>query len=448
VNGDCPSALYPNCDPTPGQCLPPCAGDGDCPAEFWKCDIGTGLCFLPECTQDSECNPPTMVCENWFCVPGCTTHADCAATHRCDLVDPGNLYHCEPRDCFTDADCSPPTTVCDTDGLVDPDGGGYCEPGCQTYYDCRQLGYDCNPALGTCSPKSYGDIGQPCGSCASGFCLTGMGNVCTDFCCVQHDCPADWGCQPVDDGTGSNHTVDVCIPLPVTQGDGRYMDPCGIHDQCRSGVCYAGFCRESCCTDADCNQPFSPNMYCGLAGGANTTACLPEPATGNDPLGTLGCATTGTPSDCRSNMCFTNFWPDTACVTDADCPATYPTCWDYPAFGQPPNGINDCVHDMCIDNCCSVDDCPPSGGDIYFCGKWVFSPGDVNVCLYHLGTATVAEGQPCASNGECISNFCSPAGMCRRRCCTDADCVNPLYPDCRLESLTVYGNPRELNVCQ
>lgn len=450
-SGDCESAAYPNCDPTPGLCLPPCTTDGDCPAEIWKCDSATGVCFLPECTQDSECNPPTTVCESWHCVPGCTAHADCASADRCDLRDPGHLNHCESRDCLSDADCAGATPVCDTDGLADPDGGGYCEPGCQTYYDCRQLGLDCDGATGRCGPHDYGDIGQPCsGGCDSGFCLTGQGNVCTGFCCVQQDCPAGWICRPWDDGTGNGHTVDVCQPASPTQGMRRFGQGCSSHDECRSGACSGGICRESCCTDEDCDGSVVPNTYCGLGGGGSPTACMDQPTSGAAPLGSLGCATTGSPSDCLSNMCFTNYMKDTACTSDAECQANYPgypTCFDYTEVGGA-NGVTDCVHDMCVQSCCSSDDCPAAGSDLYFCGKWVYGPGDVNICLLHLGTATLSEGQPCSSNGACRSNLCSGSpGSCRRRCCTDDDCLDPSFPTCGLELLSVYGNSRWLNVC-
>jgi hypothetical protein len=301
---------------------------------------------------------------------------------RCDLITPGHLYHCEPRDCFTDADCNPPATVCDTDGLADPVGGGYCEPGCQTYYDCRQLGYDCDPPSGRCSVRDYGDIGQDCGlGCASNFCLTGMGNVCTAFCCVQHDCPAGWGCRPYDDGTGSNHTVDVCVTLDATHGMRRHNEACTSGTQCRSGYCgwNPQVCRESCCTHADCAQLFLADQECRLVSGRRT-ACVTQDATSNDPVGALGCSTTSTPSMCRSNMCFTYYNNDTGCTVNGDCPANRPTCWDY--FSD---GTNDCVKDMCVDHCCSSDDCPDYGGDIFFCGKWTFGSGDYNICLLHEG---------------------------------------------------------------
>ncbi len=380
------------------------------------------------------------------CQPRIWSH--CAATERCDRRDAGNLYHCEPRDCLDDTDCAPPATVCDTDGLADPDGGGYCEPGCATAYDCGQLGLDCDVASGTCQAHDYGDIGASCVTgCDSGFCLTGAGNVCTDFCCGQHDCPAGWVCRPRDDTSSGGHTVDVCFPAPPAQGMARFGESCADHGDCRSGVCWGSLCRESCCTDADCDPVVVPDSYCGFGGGDSPTACLPRPATGTDPLGSLGCATTGSPGDCLSNLCFTNYQPDTGCNTNADCPATYPTCTDYPVGGTA-NGVNDCVHDMCVGHCCSADDCPGTATDTYYCGKWVYSTGDMNVCLLHLGPATLAEGQACTANGEFRSGYCAATGVCRRRCCTDADCPSAAYPNCALELHSVYAVPRQLNVCQ
>jgi hypothetical protein len=443
-NDGCPSALYPNCDPTPGVCLPPCSADADCPEEAWKCDTASGLCFLPGCVTDTDCSPPSTVCEDWSCVPGCDEHGDCAADERCNLVGPDGVYHCEPRDCMSDADCTTPGTVCDTDGLVDPDGGGYCVSGCVSYYDCRQLGYDCDTGTGRCTAHDYGDIGVDCSSgCSSGFCLAAEGNLCTDFCCRQHDCPAGWGCRPHDDGTGGSRTVDVCVPLAPAQGERRYNEICHSAADCRSGVCSGNRCRETCCTDEDCDAPFVSGMYCAISGLPDVTACYVEPTVDNDPLGTLGCSTTGDPGDCRSDLCFSFYDPSTGCTANAQCTPARPTCWDISG-----DGVTDCVRDFCVDHCCSADDCVGSGTDIFACSKWLFGTSDYNICLLHEGPATLGEGAPCVANAECRSLVCSDsAHQCRRRCCTDEDCLSPLYPNCALEANHVYSTARMLNVC-
>jgi hypothetical protein len=444
VSGDCASALYPNCDPTPGVCLPPCTGDSGCPEEAWKCDTASGLCFLPGCVVDTDCSPPATVCEDWTCVPGCDDHGDCLPGERCNLVGPDTLNHCEPRDCLSDADCTAPGTVCDTDGLVDPDGGGYCVDGCVTFYDCRQQGYGCDAGTGRCSPRDYGDIGADCSAgCRSGFCLAAEGNLCTGFCCIQHDCPAGWGCRPHDDGTGSGGTVDVCVPLDPSHGMRDYNEICLNGNDCRSGICAGSRCRETCCTDEDCDQPFVSLMYCGLSGMAGVTACYNEPTVGNNPLGTPGCSTTGDPGDCRSNLCFTYYISGAGCAGGADCPPERPTCWDLDA-----DGSNDCVRDFCVDHCCSERDCPDYGSDRFACSKWLYGSSDFDICLLFEGTGTLQEGQACTSNAECRSMVCSESlHICRARCCTDADCLSPLYPRCALEQNHVFSTPRLLNVC-
>jgi len=444
MNDDCLSALYPNCDPTPGVCLPPCSADGDCPEEAWKCDTSSGLCFMPGCMIDSDCSPPDTVCEEWFCVPGCDEHGDCAPGERCNLIGPDNIYHCEPRDCMSDADCTSPGTVCDTDGLADPDGGGYCVDGCESSYDCRRLGYDCEPSTGRCTARDYGNIGEDCATgCDSGFCLAAEGNMCSDFCCKQNDCPEGWVCRPHDDGTGGDRTVDVCVPIAPSQGTRRYNEICSRDSDCRSNVCSGSRCRETCCTDEDCDAPFVSGMYCTFTGIADVTACFVEPTIDNDPLGAPGCMTSGGSGDCRSNLCFAFYVPDTGCLSDADCTPDRPTCWDLMG-----DGTTDCVHDFCVDHCCSADDCPDYGADIFACSKWLFGTSDFNICLLHDGPAALLEGQACTMNSECRSMVCSDStSVCRRRCCTDEDCTNPLYPNCGLEANHVYSNPRLLNVC-
>jgi hypothetical protein len=444
-NEDCPSGLYPNCDPTPGVCLPPCSGDGDCPEELWKCDTAAGLCFQPACTGDSDCSPPDTVCEEWTCVPGCDEHADCAEEERCDLVSDDHRYHCEPRDCFVDADCTVEGERCDTDGLADPDGGGYCLPGCETHYDCPAEGYDCDPASGTCSAHDYGDIGDDCaGGCRSGLCLAEHGNVCSGFCCIQHDCPPDWACRPVPDGSGEEgRTVDACVPLGPADGARGFGEICVDGADCRSGVCSANHCTETCCTDRDCEDTGLVDHYCGVGPDPGETACFPLSATGNDPLGAPGCSTTGGPGDCRSNLCFTFYIPDTGCTVDSECPERRPTCWDLYS-----DGTTDCLRDFCVEHCCRASDCPDYGSELFACSKWAFGSGDYDVCMLFEGTDARAEGEACSSNGQCRSMVCSgDAGICRARCCTDEDCQNPLYPRCGLEQGSVYSQPRLLNVC-
>jgi hypothetical protein len=434
----------PNCDPESGLCLGLCASHEDCPPAASSCDVDTGLCFDADCTDDEGCDPPDTVCEDFSCVPGCLSHVDCPPAERCDLRDAGNLYHCEPRDCLQDEDCDPPATRCDTDGLAHANGGGYCEPGCEDVFDC-DIGYDCLDATGVCQLHDYGDIGQDCAlGCDSGFCVPdpgpGTGELCTAFCCRQVDCPPGWGCRVQGDGAGGDHTVSVCVPLESDHGMGRPETPCAQNDDCRSGQCYPDVCVDTCCVHGDC----AAGRACVHTGGP--TLCLAEPTSGDDPLGTLGCATTGSPGDCLSNLCYSYLINDTGCVTSSDCPASRPHCADYYQ-----DGTTDCVKDLCVDLCCSADDCPDVAGERLMCGKVNYGVGDYDVCLLHpdtTGSATALEGEPCASGADCRSGFCAtPPGVCRRRCCADADCSRPATPRCRLEEHPVYGMPRLVNVC-
>ncbi len=420
----------------PVGALEPCEADTDCPEELPKCETSTGLCYAPACVDDTGCDPPNTVCEDYECVAGCETHADCDAADRCDLITPGHLYHCEARDCSADSDCNPPATVCDSDGLAMTDGGGYCLPGCTSYYDCA-IGYDCDPPNGSCTAHDYGDIGESCtNGCDSDSCLAGMGNLCTDFCCVQHDCPPGWGCRPYDDSTGGVNSVDVCVVLDATQGDGRFGDNCGEDSNCRSDDCFAGACLESCCTHDDCDH--LPSQACQTI--SSRSMCV-DAGTGLDPLGSPGCSTTGSPGDCLANLCFTYYTPDTGCTTNADCtnPA-YPTCYDY--FQD---GTTDCVRDMCVDHCCNVSDCPDYQGDQFYCAKRNFGVNDLNLCLLITSPGAGLEGDACTSRAQCRSLFCN--GVCRARCCTDVDCTDPAYPNCKLEQHLTSGETRWVNVC-
>ena len=126
-------------------------------------------------------------------------------------------------------------------------------------------------------------------------------------------------------GTGGNRTVDVCVPLAPTQGIRRYNEICHSDVDCRSAVCSGSRCREACCTDEDCDAPFVMGMYCAISGIPDVTACFVEPTVDNNPLGTLGCSTTGDPGDCRSDLCFAFYDPSTGCTLDAECTPARPT---------------------------------------------------------------------------------------------------------------------------
>jgi len=267
--------------------------------------------------------------------------------------------------------------------------------------------------------------------------------VCTAYCCEQRECPAGYGCRPVADGSGvPNQSLDMCAPLAASAGMLRKGAICAIGSDCRSGVCVGNRCQESCCTDTSCGA----GEHCDVRG-AGVTACAPGQVASD--LGALGCQTpvTSPSRACNSRMCFAHYLPDVACSLASDCPAgdnNY--CGDFDQQAD----ANDCVYDYCVAHCCTTSDCQGSvTGERFYCSKRTFNfAGDMNICLHTLSTGTKTEGQACASAAECLSNYCSGnPGLCRERCCTNADCQSPGAPRCGLESHLVEGLSRLVNVC-
>jgi hypothetical protein len=147
---------------------------------------------------------------------------------------------------------------------------------------------------------------------------------------------------------------------------------------------------------------------------------------------------------CEANLCYARYIPDTACADTTTCPSGYDSyCGPFQA-----GPANDCVYDFCTINCCTTSDCAPSTtGDRFVCVPVVYPwAGDLDVCLYTASTGTKAPGDPCASGTECRSGYCSSTGVCRERCCTDADCGGAT-PRCGLESLPTQAGVRLVEVC-
>ncbi len=368
-----------------------------------------------------------------------------------------------------DTDCTTVDEVCDTDGLVDPDGGGYCVAGCSSRDDCRQLGYDCLdplPGSGVCTARDYGDIGAACSTptnCSN--CDSrqgaddGSGMVCSGFCCSQHDCPPSFVCRAVLDGDNSaacdeepvgaldgigECLHDICVPIESANDNRRRGELCNADRDCRSNVCRSNRCADTCCTDASCEDATEACR----AIGSGVTACLT--GTKVTDLGELGCMT-GTTS-CDSFLCFAIYDADVGCNVAGDCnDYRNQECMDF----DNENDGNDCVYDFCVSHCCSTADCAnpvpppaPMATAVYTCQTALYSSvGDLDICMIAGAGGTGAEGAACTSETECASGVCSAGGSCRERCCTDADCQNGSFPKCRVERHLMLFDLRDVTVC-
>ena len=284
--------------------------------------------------------------------------ADDAPPRDAGRDDTGEPDAAAPDAAAPDTSVEPDTPEPDTgepDTGVDPDTGVSGLP----------LGADCERST----------------ECLTGICLeVNVGGrpaaVCTEPCCHEESCPLGFGCQQLQ-------ASRYCLPARIYPAGFSFTtrtgDPCTSAGQCRSGICdiSAGFCRGTCCTDAEC---LAAPCHWSLTGSSLRTFCDPLAILGGDGRTGQGCFSE---NDCRSGICV-----------------------PYPGGAR------------CADLCCSTRTC--TGGSV--CGLVQgIGPSYVRGCVDASGGAT-PNGGSCSVDGDCIDNNCID-GTCRGLCCTDSDCL-------------------------
>jgi hypothetical protein len=247
--------IVPNTLPAPLFCLPD-AGEMVCP--------GDQIC------------QPNATGTQFTCVPTCTTDDDCLQVHgTCDphgwcqtdggLADGGNADGgwVAPADAMVDASTDAPIA----------DGGPGGDEG-QDGQVCGVFGCKCSPTAGGCgSPFACVDrravtldvwsLWADAGDAGGGFCAAP--------CCTSFDCdPGDGGVGGTvcfASGAGGNY----CIP-PEWLGDREPLGPAASNlggaacvpdaGQCRSGLCGAGACVDTCCSNFALTECANPGAVC------------------------------------------------------------------------------------------------------------------------------------------------------------------------------------------
>jgi hypothetical protein len=226
-----------------GACLPDCRLGWDC-GQSLLCDATTGACLPPPgtapvgspCTDSAECASALCIRErtesgamSWtegICSQQCTTTL-CPAGATCANLEDGSAY-CVPS-CTSAADCRA--------GYVCSVGIGGCLPDCRLGWDCGDR-YVCDADTGACTTSTttpgttlLGDACTVNQECASGLCIPERGSTstvawsggaCSQYCSMSAACPAEATCVPMEDGTA------YCVPSCASTADCRADYICDI----------------------------------------------------------------------------------------------------------------------------------------------------------------------------------------------------------------------------
>lgn len=350
VDATC-QAINQRCDTRRGFCVE-CLSVFDCDDPKVCMDGECKIASDTTCANDTGCNPPYTVCENTTCVLGCgaagsSIVCDNEATHcnteigRCvDIVDP-------PTPCSHDTDCDPPTSVCEN---------SICAPGCgqEGGLECgseASPGTVCDAPSGRCvlAPPEGKDLNENCvrdGDCASRTCFDFEGTIgkrCIEACGKASECPTAFTCYDL-------HGAKMCLSAELfndatfAEGTGAYCES-GL--DCKSNFCpYApGLCVDTCARNADCGTS-SDCRWIEHTANEYISACA---GTGG---GLPGGTTCSSDADCQSGVCYGSGRCGDLCRSTANCtsnevcaPVDYSACLSAttPCSRWSVNLVNACI---------------------------------------------------------------------------------------------------------
>ncbi|MFH1809474.1 MAG: hypothetical protein ABIJ09_12065 [Pseudomonadota bacterium] len=247
----------------------------------------------------------------------------------------------------------------------------------------------------------------------------GVCAVCQNRASVDQACNEGWPYMPCLDGLYCDETSNTCKALKAD------LQTCQSGEECSSGSCPAGTCAARLARDAACTD----NDVCEAALVCRSGTCQDRGGTNE------ACTST---EDCFmwSHVCYQNVCTPIGvcqlagigepcawgCVNGAYCDSSMGQCKAYVAIEQPCQGWSECGPDAYCDYTRSV--CltyvglnqPCSSG---YCIEGTFCDYDATtpVCA-----APRANGQTCAYDMECQSDYCDPTGQ---QCAAEPACTMP-----------------------
>lgn len=281
---------------------------------------------------------------------------------------------------------------------------------------------DCGGA--TCPRCRNGKACAAPGDCQSGVCTSGI--------CAEVPLPTPASCS---DQVQNGQETDIdcgghCAPCAESRR-------CGTHNDCSTGVCWNGACRNPECNDSLKNGSESDVDCGGSCGGCNNGHACTSPADclsrvcaagvcqdptcsdrqkngtegGTDCGGTcatkcddgVSCASGG---DCKSNTCVANVCAAATCVdgskngaeTDTDCGGGCARCADYFRCAA----ASDCVSGVCTGEVCR----PPTTLDKVKNGT------ETDIDCGGASGARCDVNRACTSSNDCWSRSCV-SGSCQ-----------------------------------
>ncbi len=350
--------------------------------------LGLALLALSAGTGACELDVPATV-PSFSCVPGpdsCPTDQVCSpATMQCVL----RSQACTVVGCPPGISCNKETLACSSgsaavDGSVGVDG---------------QVVRDGSPDSDASSFPTCSTLACPCSGaadCQSGICadeLTVTSDVydaakqesfCTKPCCTSADCDESTVCFAT--AARGNYCVrPEWLGRTTTVGAGLGGGACSVDADCRSGLCAAMSCADTCCSTAHSATECSPGTTCDFG---------IFPGNAFDVHYTAYCtATSGTGAN------------GSTCASSEQCMG----------------GL--CAQDnRCHDACRNSQDCGSSSQECGYAISPVMTSAFIAACSSSPGTGE--EGASCQGDGDCLSGFCDSASMqCTDVCFADSDCT-------------------------
>ena len=396
---------YTNLDgiPTPG--VTPVVGD----CKLNLCENGIDNAVFDDADVRDDMNP----CTTDVCTMGVPSNPNIAARTPCT---PGDVQICDGNgacvecvvadDCVNiiETECEKRSCVNNTCQIAYEGNGTLASPVLQTAGDCQKV--VCNGMAGTTSLPDNADVPVD-------------GNACTKDVCTNGS-PSN---PPETNGLSCGGT-QVCDGMGNCVGCSMASQCPGTDDFCKARACSNGVCGFSFTangtdlptgqTTGDCKV-----LECDGMGNVKTSVLQSDVPVDGNPCTQDLCSTGGNPSNPATminSSCNVN--GGDACDGVGNCKKSN---------GRTCGGGTECVSTNCIDGVCCNNTCAtlcmacnvtgslgtctavPVGTDDGTCTGATQSCNGSNNCDFE-------NGQPCAANTACLSNFCVDGVCCNSAC--------------------------------